>query len=187
MSRTPTNSREKKFQVSYYSKIGTISTYFGVSDSAAKYMYHLRRKGFPYRNPDQQEYLPWTTPLQNALVLADTYESFDWDTLQFGDELNALMRHGIEINDRDHRILRNEINQDNAVKITTKTDVHVDDEGGWTVVASKYQVMAEKHILRNCGLLPTRTRKTRVKKKNAHKNDGNDRNSPEDTKSVVDE
>jgi hypothetical protein len=175
MSKQRTNLSEQKSQVSYYSKIGTISTYFGVSDSAAKYIYHLRRKGYPYRSHDQQDYLPWTMPLQNALVIADTYKSFNWNNLQFGNELNTLMKHGIEVNERELRIHRNVIAQDNALKITSKTDVNVDyedEEGGWTVVASKYQVIAEKHILRNCGLLPIRTRKTRAKK-NTHENDNN--------------
>jgi hypothetical protein len=166
MIGNPKNSHKQKIQVSYYSKISTISTYFGVSDSAAKYMYHLRRKGFPFRKPDKQDYLNWTIPLQNALVLADTYEHFDWSILQFGDEIDALMRHGIEVNYRDQRIFRNEISQDTAAK----TNVNVDDVG-WTVVVFKYNALAEKHIVRNCGLLPIRTRNNRVKKKNSRKND----------------
>jgi hypothetical protein len=183
MSGNPTNSNVQKFQVNYYSKIGIISTYFGVSDSAAKYIYHLRRKGSPFKKPDKQDYLNWTIPLQNALVLADTHESFNWNTLQFGDELNALTRHGIDVNDRDQRIFRNDVDQGNAVRITTRTNVNIEnDGGGWTVVGSKYQSITEKYILRNCGLLPIRTRKTRVKKKNIP---GNGINLSECTKSNV--
>jgi hypothetical protein len=184
MSGSAINRTEQKVHVSYNSKIDSISTYFGVSGLAAKYMYHLRRKGFPYKKPDQQDFLPWTLSLQNALVRADTHESFDWETIQFGEELNTLMRHGIEVVEHDHRVLRNEVTQANASKITNKTDVDIDDDGGgWTVVVPKNKFLAEKHILRSCGLLPSRVRKPRDKKKNDNTNDGNDSNPSENAKS----
>jgi hypothetical protein len=124
---------------SYDSKINAISNYFGVSDSAAKYMYHLRRKSFPYKKSYQQDFLQWTLPLQNALVRADTYASFDWETLQFGEEFNTLMKHGIEFVD-SNKVVRNDIQSN-------------ENNDGWTLVAKKDKLLIEKHILRNCGLL----------------------------------
>jgi hypothetical protein len=167
MSRRATDRGEQKFHISYDAKIGAISTYFGVSDSAAKYMYHLRRKGFPYCKPDQKDFLPWSTPLQNALVRADTHETFKWGILQFGDEELALMQVGIDINEQEHVIFRNDVSQENASNVTNVTNVSFndvqDDGDGWTVVNTKDKLLAEKHILRSCGLLPSRTRKPRKK------------------------
>jgi hypothetical protein len=122
-------------------------------------MYQLRRNGFPYKKPDQQGFLPWTIPLQNALVRADAHANFDWDTLKFGEELNLLTRHGIKVIDTDYLVFRNDVSQANKSKIYDD-----DGYGAWTVVTPKDKFIAEKHILRKCGMLPLQTNPKNKKK-----------------------
>jgi hypothetical protein len=152
MIRNSTNRINQKFYISYNSKIDAISTYFRVSKQAAKYIYHLRRKGFPYKQADQLDFLQWTLSLQNALVLADTYPSFDWKSLQFGNELKALTLCGIKVVDNDYIVLRNKVTQLNDSKIICKNDINYYD-CEWTVVGPKNKFLIEKRILRSCGLL----------------------------------
>jgi hypothetical protein len=174
MSRQAINQSDQKFHVSYVSKIDAIGTYFGISNSAAKYMYHLRRKGFPFLKPDQKDFLPWNTPLQNALVRADKHTTFEWDTLQFGNEKSVLTRFGIEIYTQEQNIFRNYVSQKNASKITSISNarfVNVPDDDGWTLVNTKDKFLTEKRILRSCGFLPSRIR-TRKKKYPRKETDG---------------
>lgn len=125
----------------YNDKIKTIISYFGISENAAKYMFHRRRRGFPWKTEDDIKHLKWTIQLQNALIKADTLPNFDWVNLKFANDIQLLMESGINVDD-----------QPNVVNI--KKVINEEDNNGWTVVTKKKSNLIQKHILKNIGLLP---------------------------------
>lgn len=143
---------------SYKDKINAISSYFGISDPAAKYMYHRRRRGHPYKNITDDYFLEWNMKLQNAFIKADQIATFDWDALRFGDDVKALIVNGIDIDDQPHRSQVNKINQGtrSSTKQTNVDGKSVTDESDndWTVVTTNKGQLAKKHILRKMGFLP---------------------------------
>lgn len=130
----------------YNDKIKTIMSYFGVSEDAAKYIFHRRRRGFPWKNDGDVNYLKWTIQLQNALIKADELAIFDWGNLKFNQESKILMENGINIEDQPKTIQVN-LNSDKL------QDIKEDDEG-WALVTNKKAQLVQNHLLKTMGLLP---------------------------------
>jgi hypothetical protein len=133
-----------KTSTNYNDKIKTIMGYFGVSKQAAKYIFHRRRRGFPWKKSGDVNYLQWSIQIQNALVLAGSLKEFKWDVLKFNDEIQTLLDHDIIIADQPESI---QINKTDSFK-----DESFDD--GWTVVKKRKPLLVQKHILKDIGLIP---------------------------------
>jgi hypothetical protein len=117
--------------------LNAIMTYFNVSNHAAIYMYYRRRRGFPWRRKTDSKFLKWDIKIQNAIVIADICNEFDWYALQFGREKEQLLTHGILID-----------NQPNFPITLHKTNPHnICDADGWIAVSNKkkktYKVSSE--------------------------------------------
>lgn len=87
----------QKHLVKYNEKIKAIGSYFGVSGVCAKYMFHRRRRGYPYTKNNDPKYLEWTPQLQNGFLKADLVENFDWSKLMF-DTDTATLANDFHIN-----------------------------------------------------------------------------------------
>lgn len=161
--------------MSYQEKIQTISQYFNISDDAAKYIYHRRRRGDPWKHKKSIRYLEWSIQLQNGLVKADTMMNFDWTALSFGNEVDMLSSFGVDISTESNNPYRNEsmvvkiktshvadksqkkrdnqnydTNESNDIKKVNESD---DD---WTVVKNKKTTDKENKLLKQMGLLPSK-------------------------------
>lgn len=159
-------------KVTYQSKIKTITSYFGISDNAAKYIYHRRRRGFPWKKNDESSYIAWSMQLQNALIQADNLDTFDWGSLKFGEECRILLEHDIDIETQPKSAQTNKIHQvNNKIKETGDgLEENIDDNSGWTVVTSKKGDLIKKHLIRSMGLLPAKKSQHDYKK---HKRNSN--------------
>ena len=89
---------------SYQDKINSISSYFGVTNEAAKYMYHRRRYGFPFKNENDTNFIKWDNKVLNALIKADKLEGFNWDLLLFDDDMQLLLEKNIDVNLQSDKI-----------------------------------------------------------------------------------
>ena len=145
---------------SYKDKINAISSYFGVSEDASKYMYHRRRRGYPYKKETDPAFLKWTTKLQNAFIKADQIATFDWDNLKFDEDIKMLFMNGIDVEKQANKVQVNKISQ--TVQPTTRqlnfdeksVNDESDDGGGWTVVTTNKGQLVKRHMLRKMGFLP---------------------------------
>lgn len=134
----------KERQNLYKKQLYAISSFFNVSNSAAKYMYHRRRKGLPYKKNDDFNFLPWTIQLQNALVKADTVPEWDWENLTFYSDCETLKYHCIDIDSQPITLYKNKPNTFN------KPQLDADD---WTLVSSSKKKISHKFLLRQMGFL----------------------------------
>lgn len=143
----------------YGTKIKTISSYFGVSESAAKYMFHRRKRGAPWKQDGDVGYIKWSMQIQNAFIKADKNASIIWENLNFDDDINTLEEHGIIIDEQPNTVCINNTPNVNNADIN-ETD---DSEEGWTVVSSRKTHLHQKHILKGMKFLP-QNKKPYVKK-----------------------
>jgi hypothetical protein len=146
-------------KVSYNDKINAISSYFGISDSAAKYMYHRRRRGFPYKNVTDNSFLEWTIKLQNAFIKADQIAAFDWSILKFDKDIKILSVNGVDVNDQSNKVQVNKISQMghlSAKQVTNDAKNVKEDPGcdGWTLVTTNRGQLVKRNTLRKMGFLP---------------------------------
>lgn len=149
---------------SYKDRINAICSYFGVSEPAAKYMYHRRRRCYPYKKETDHSFIPWTIKLQNAIISADRIATIDWENLKFDDDVKTLIKHGIDVETQPNKIQVNKISQ--TTKLPTRratidgkgveeeTDNEFDDGGEWTVVSTNKGQLIKRHMLRTMGFLP---------------------------------
>ena len=149
----------EKPRFNYKDNIQTISSYFGISEAAAKYIFHRRRRGFPYKKEGSSNYLEWSMQLQNALIKADQIAVFDWNALKFDDELKTLMQNGIYVDSQPKTAQVNKIKQTQNLRLLQKCnngrEIQEDDNtDGWTVVTSNKTQLVKRHVLRKLGLLP---------------------------------
>jgi hypothetical protein len=149
----------EKPRFNYKDNIQTISSYFSISEAAAKYIFHRRRRGIPYKKEGSSNYLEWSMQLQNALINADQLASFDWNVLKFDDDLKTLMQNGIDVNSQPKTVQVNKIKQTQNLRLSLKCndgrDIEEDDDTeGWTVVTSSKTQLVKKQVLRKMGLLP---------------------------------
>lgn len=136
----------------YNDKIRTISSYFGISNDASKYMFHRRRRGFPWKKDDEVGYLKWSIQLQNAFIKADNIDVFDWSALKFNNDIQILMENGIIVEDQPKTIQANRRKLDTDIK--EEYDDDDNDGGGWTVVTKNKTHLQQKYLLKNMGFLP---------------------------------
>jgi hypothetical protein len=136
--------KEKVNQYTYSDKLRTISSYFGVSMPAAKYLFHRRRCGMPYKGYNMPNFLPWSFQLQNALVKADVVPEWDWGSLEFDTDITTLSDYGLNVVDQSKTIYR----APSASVMQTSNDATE-----WTVVERSPKKTA-KYRLRRMGFLP---------------------------------
>ena len=122
--------------INYEDKLSAIGLYFGVSDKASKYLYHRRRRGFPYKRDGMPRYLKWSTQLQNSLVKADQLSTWSWEDLEFECDVSKLAYAGLDIDKESDSIYVNKLA----------------DQDGWSVVPTKSNYT--KYVVRRAGLLP---------------------------------
>ena len=161
----------------YKNKITSISSYFGVSDQAAKYMYHRRQRGLPYKNETDDLYIEWNIKIQNALVKADKISGFNWDGLEFSDDINVLNNNNIIVNNQAPTVYINknkELNyneKNNQIECDENNHSEITDEtDGWTTVITDKGQMVRRKILKKIGFLPNTKFKNNNKEKNTEKN-----------------
>jgi hypothetical protein len=152
-----------KNKFSYKDKINAISSYFGISHTAAKYMYNRRRKGYPYKKESDSSFMKWSVKLQNAFIKADQIKTFTWDDLSFDDDIKQLRINGIDVDEQSYKIHVNKISQttkrsSKQSNIDGKSVLSADDDdadgGGWIVVTTNKGHLPKRHILRKMGFLP---------------------------------
>lgn len=123
----------------YENCIESIQNYFNISTIAAKYIYHRRKHGAPYRSLDDPKYLPWNNKLLNALLQADCIINLNWEDVMFGTEKEDLLVYGINIDlFSDEFPYRSEDN----MNVGDTEEKSTDSE--WTVVQSKNKQKKEK-------------------------------------------
>jgi hypothetical protein len=133
----------------YNDKLKAISSYFGVSEGAAKYIFHRRRKGFPWKKDADTNYFEWSIQLQNAFIKADNITLFDWRNLNFNNDIQILAENNIIVNEQPNTI------QFNKRKIDKDLNEEDDDAGGgWTIVTKNKTLLIQKHLLKDMGFLP---------------------------------
>ena len=159
----------------YKNKITAISSYFGVSEQAAKYMYHRRQLGLPYKTETDDLYIEWNIKIQNALVKADKISGFNWDGLEFSDDINVLSNNNIIVNNQSNIVYINKNNEKNNEKNTqiecdenNQSEI-TDETDGWTTVIADKGQMIRRKILKKIGFLPNAKFKNN-KEKNTEKN-----------------
>lgn len=91
-------SEEKKEEyIPYNERISIIMEYFNISTDAAKFIYHRKRRSYPFTKRDDDKFLYWDRRLQNALIKADKCIGWDWKKIQFGEEEKLLKQYNIFI------------------------------------------------------------------------------------------
>jgi hypothetical protein len=147
----------------YKDNIQTISSYFGISEDAARYIYHRRRRGFPYKKETDPYFLKWCVQLQNALIKADMLDNFNWTDLKFGEDVDVLLANGIKVDAQPTHIQINKIKQIHQMSRKKTSSNRINnrerfieekDADGWTVVTNNKTFLVKLHILRKIGLLP---------------------------------
>lgn len=135
-------STGKKRYVLYDEMISVIMKYFNVSQSAAIFIYHRKRRGFPFKKKGDPKFLEWTLRLQNALVKADECIGWDWEELRFGDEEKTLAQHEIFLDKQsDKKVFQNNPNSE--------------EDDGWTTVKNDKKIKHyQTKTLQILGLVP---------------------------------
>jgi hypothetical protein len=141
----------------YNENLIAIEQFFHVSKKCAKYMYHRRRRGYPYNKNKNENYIIWTIQLQNALIKADLLIEWDWSNIIFQNDIKTLQDHGIYVNKQPYTIYKNNYKQylKKELIITYKNENENENENennGWTIVSLKKKVM-HKYMLRKMGFL----------------------------------
>ena len=157
---------------SYHDKINSISSYFGVTNEAAKYMYHRRRYGFPFKKENDPNFIRWDNKVLNALIKADKLEGFNWDLLLFDDDMQLLLEKNINVNLQSDKIDvykgRNSLRRtqqfekyDPELKKSSNTvELHPvelqskeTENNDWVLVTSNKGQLIRRNILRKIGFL----------------------------------
>lgn len=108
-------------------KINAISSYFNVSMQCAKYIYHRRKKGQPFKSEDDVGYIQWNMKIQNSLIKADLIKDFNWKDLKFVNDVTTLKNFGIDVESQDDKLYTNK----------KENDFNESNELGWTVVTRR--------------------------------------------------
>jgi hypothetical protein len=142
-----TLKNKNKDKDNYFKKINVISSFFNVSNNAAKYMYHRRRQGFPYKKNNDFNFLPWTMKLQNALVKADTIPTWNWVKLSFHNLYETLQSFNIYVELQPTTFYKNKFKNLSEIS-NNKSELNLLK---WTIVSSK---ISDKFLLKKIGFLP---------------------------------
>jgi len=88
-------------------KIECVRRYYGISHAAALYIYHRRRRSYPWFKKSDAQYLYWNAKLQNALIAADSILNFDWGQMEYGNEEEYLALYGVDVRGQSNNLFRN--------------------------------------------------------------------------------
>ena len=174
----------------YKNKITAIISYFGVSDQAAKYMYRRRQRGLPYKTETDDLYIEWNIKIQNALVKADKISGFNWDDLEFSDDINVLNNNNIIVNNQSPTVYinknkelnynekNNQIECDENNQSDNKDGTYQNDEtDGWTTVITDKGQMIRRKILKKIGFLPNTKFKNNINNKEKNNINNTEKNN----------
>lgn len=127
----------------YENCIESIQNYFNISTIAAKYIYHRRKHGLPYRNIMDPKYLQWSNKLLNALLQADNIINLNWEDIIFGKEYENLALYGIIVDNCSDEFPHTEDN-------TSSQPSHHEEKSSetesneWVTVQSKHKQKQQK-------------------------------------------
>jgi hypothetical protein len=109
-------------------------------------MYHRRRRGEPFKNPESKNYIKWSVKLQNALIKADSVPEFKWSNLAFNAEKETLAKYKINVDDQ----------LDELPECVLGVAEEKSEEDEWTVVSNEPSIETKKYvyILQEMFLLP---------------------------------
>jgi hypothetical protein len=143
--------------IQYGERIEAIMTFFGVSKEAAGFVYHRKRRGFPFTKKTDPKFLEWTLKLQNALIKADECVSWDWVDLKFGEEEKILAQNDIFVDNQSDTVI-------------FKHDKKEEEADGWTTVKNdKKNKQRRNKTLQIMGFVPRPMRHYPNKYKNPEK------------------
>lgn len=148
---------------SYNEKINSLCLYFNISKNAARYIFHRRRRGHPWKKENDSKYLEWSIPIQNAFIKADNLGSINWDSVSFECDIKLLQDNGINIDNNLQSIYRNE----NYCKNIKEEE---DKDDGWTVVTAKKSNLMQKQILKKMGFYIVKNSNQKMNKNKSNKN-----------------
>lgn len=173
----------KVYRLNYKEKIRLISTYFNIPRSGAIYLYHRRKRSFPFKKKGSPNFLDWNLSIQNGLVkIMGDNPDIDWVSSDFNDENKLFTKFNIDINAKVYSVYKN---KPTKVFDTIDVDEKMHDEG-WTMVVSKNKNASNKFALRKLGLLPQSRENIKLTKKNrkhrVNKLDENQSEIPPDIK-----
>ena len=141
--------------------------HFGISESAAKYIFHRRRRGYPFKKEGDENYLPWSIQLQNAFIEADKRD-IKWNKMKFGDDIQALTDNKIDVNTQPKVVVFNRARQNTDTNLTRKgkpstvdrlydKELTTNDNDEWTVITNSRNNTDDKQLLRRMGFIPKKT------------------------------
>ena len=172
----------------YKNKITAISSYFVVSEQAAKYMYYRRQRGLPYKTETDDLYIEWNIKIQNALVKADKISGFNWNDLEFSDDINVLNNNNIIVNNQSSTVY---INKNNELNYNGKNNQiecdennqsdNTDETDGWTTVITDKGQMIRRKILKKIGFLPNTKFKNNINNKEKNNINNTEKNNINNT------
>lgn len=147
-NKLDSKNQQKKLSkkaLAYDDKINLISSYFGISEICAKYLFHRRYRGFPFHKKNDPKFLAWSITLQNAIILLDTLVGFDWETLEFGYEELVFNKYDINI----------ENIEDDPIRLVEEVQHNINSQV--ELSSSEWQEISNNHTvyeLTKMGLLP---------------------------------
>lgn len=148
------SSNTKMARPNYKTKIKMICEYFNIDKSAAIYLYHRRRRSYPFKKQKDPNYLPWNQSIQNNLVKLMGRNTIDWSSQDFNEEQSMFDEHQMT-ESKTSIVFRN---RKGPYSETLDTEETIND--GWTIVIAKHKIANNKFCLRKMGLLPqTKTEK----------------------------
>jgi hypothetical protein len=126
-----------------------IMNFFGISQEAATFLYHRKRRSYPFKKRSDPKFLEWTLSLQNALIKADKCVDWDWDALKFGLEEQILLQHDIWIEAQSNtKIFKN-------VKKEKEKEKEKENDEGWTIVKDAKKIKQHQNkSLKMLGFIP---------------------------------
>ena len=143
-------------KISYKYKLCAISTYYSVSENAAKYFYHRRRYGYPFKKTTDSMFLKWDNKLLNALIKADKIDGFNWDNLVFSNDIQALLDNNINVDLQSNKVEifkgRNLSSKTKSFEKYSNEDNEIQDQG-WMIVTTNKGQLIRRNILRKMGFL----------------------------------
>ena len=162
----------KRVKKSYKEKMKLISLYFNIPNDASIYLYHRRRRSFPFKKKTMQNYLEWNLAIQNGLVkIMGENQHIDWSSRDFNDEENLLTKYNIDTSVKTSVVYKNK--PKNIVADANCIDEKIlHDIDGWVLVTDKRRNASNKFLLRKIGLLPLskESMKTNRQKRAIHNN-----------------
>jgi len=133
------------YKINYNEKINMLKKYFGISEECAKYMFHRRRRGFPFKKDGDVSYLEWSILLQNIIVLADLHYD-DFNSLEFSNDISELLNYiDISTVSKTHTVCNKISNSDLNQK--------KDDVNEWCLVSKKTSRSVIKNHVKKMGFI----------------------------------